>query len=75
MHCAPYSSDDFLPNLVIIHLSTLPLIDLTDGNAFRFFLDIIDAQSALLTARTNRSNAQFSVEQSRIALLHAIGGS
>jgi outer membrane protein len=37
------------------------------------FIDVIDAQAALLTARTNRVNAQTSVDQARAALSRAIG--
>ncbi len=37
------------------------------------FLDVLDAQSALITARTNLVNAQSSVNQARATLAHAIG--
>jgi outer membrane protein len=37
------------------------------------FIDVIDAQAALLTARTNRVNAQTAVDQARAALSRAIG--
>ncbi len=37
------------------------------------FIDVTDAQSALLTARTNRVNAQTAVNQARSALSRAIG--
>jgi len=37
------------------------------------FLDVLDAQAALLTAETNRTNAQTAVNQARVALAHAIG--
>jgi outer membrane protein TolC len=37
------------------------------------FLDIINAQAFLLTARTNLVNTQSAVEQYRVALAHAIG--
>lgn len=36
------------------------------------FLDVLDAQTALTTASTNRVNAQSSVNQARAALAHAI---
>lgn len=35
------------------------------------FIDVTDAQSALLTARANRVNAQSAVDQARAALAHA----
>jgi len=37
------------------------------------FLDILDAQTALVTANSNRINAQSAVNQARAALQHAIG--
>jgi outer membrane protein len=37
------------------------------------FLDIINAQAQLLTASTNRVNAQFAVDQARAAIARAIG--
>jgi outer membrane protein len=37
------------------------------------FLDVLDAQTSLLTARTNRVNAQFAVDRARVALVHAVG--
>ena len=37
------------------------------------FLDVLDAQTALLTARTNRVNAQTAVNQAQAALKYAIG--
>jgi outer membrane protein TolC len=37
------------------------------------FIDVTDAQSALLTAQTNRVNAQSAVDQARAALARAIG--
>ena len=37
------------------------------------FIDVTDAQAALLTAQTNRVNAQSAVDQARAALAHAIG--
>jgi len=37
------------------------------------FIDVIDAQAALLTARTNRVNAQSALDQARAALAHAVG--
>jgi outer membrane protein len=37
------------------------------------FLDVLDAQSALLTAQTNRVNAQSAVDQARAAVAHAVG--
>lgn len=37
------------------------------------FIDVTDAQAALLTARTNRVNAQSAVDQARAALARAIG--
>ncbi len=37
------------------------------------FLDVIDAQNALLIAQTNRVNALSAVDQARAALAHAIG--
>ncbi|HLJ54679.1 MAG TPA: TolC family protein [Chthonomonadaceae bacterium] len=37
------------------------------------FLDIINAQAALVTAQTNRAEAQFGVDQSRAAMARAIG--
>lgn len=37
------------------------------------FLEVLDAQTALLTARTNRVNAQSTVDRARAALVHAIG--
>ncbi|HEY3415665.1 MAG TPA: TolC family protein [Armatimonadota bacterium] len=36
------------------------------------FLDVLDAQTALLTAQTNRINTQASVNQARASLAHAI---
>jgi len=38
------------------------------------FLDVMDAQTALLTAETNRVNAISSVNQARAALVHAVSG-
>lgn len=43
------------------------------GRGLGLFLDIINAQAALVTARTNRAAAQFSVEQARAAVTRAIG--
>jgi TolC family type I secretion outer membrane protein len=37
------------------------------------FLDVLDAQTALTTAKTNRVNAQSAVDQARAAMAHAIG--
>ncbi len=37
------------------------------------FIDVIDAQSALLTAETNRVNAESEEDQARAALRHAVG--
>ena len=37
------------------------------------FLDVLDAQTALVTANTNRVNAQSAVNQARAALAYAIG--
>lgn len=37
------------------------------------FLDVLDAQHALVTARTNRVNAQSALDLARAALAHAIG--
>lgn len=37
------------------------------------FIDVTDAQAALLTAQTNRVNAQSAVDQARAAVAHAIG--
>jgi outer membrane protein len=37
------------------------------------FIDVTDAQSALLTAQTNRVNAQSAVDQARAALVRALG--
>lgn len=37
------------------------------------FIDVVDAQTALLTARTNRVNAQSAVDQARAALSRATG--
>ena len=37
------------------------------------FLDVLDAETALITANTNRVNAQSSVNQARAALAHAVG--
>lgn len=37
------------------------------------FLDVLDAQTALLTAKTNRVNAQSEVDQARAAMARAIG--
>jgi len=37
------------------------------------FQDILTAQAALVTARTNQANASFAVNQARSAVLHAIG--
>lgn len=37
------------------------------------FLDVLDAQTAVFTARTNRVNAQSASDQARVALAHAIG--
>lgn len=39
------------------------------------FLDVLDAQTALVTARTNRVNAVSAVNQARAALAHAVGAS
>lgn len=36
------------------------------------FLDVLDAQAALVTAQTNRVNAQTAVNQARAALAHAV---
>lgn len=36
------------------------------------FLDVLDAQTALTTANTNRVNAQSALEQARAALAHAV---
>ncbi len=36
------------------------------------FLDVLDAQAALLTAQTNRVNTQTTINQSRAALAHAL---
>lgn len=49
---------------------------LTDGrysSGLGAFLDVLDAQTALLTARTNRVNAQSALDQARSAMAHAIG--
>ena len=37
------------------------------------FLDVLDAQAALITAETNRVNAESTVNQANAALAHAIG--
>ena len=37
------------------------------------FLDVLDAQAALLTARTQRVNAEMAVAQARAALARAVG--
>lgn len=37
------------------------------------FLDVLDAETALITANTNRVNAQSSVNQARASLAHAVG--
>jgi outer membrane protein TolC len=39
------------------------------------FLDVLDAQTALVTAKTNRINAITAVDQARAALAHAVGKS
>lgn len=39
------------------------------------FLDVLDAQTALIKADSNRVNARTSVDQARAALAHAIGAS
>lgn len=39
---------------------------------FGIFLDVLDAQTALVTAQTNQVNAQSSVNQARAALAHAL---
>lgn len=49
---------------------------LTDGRykvGLGIFLDVLDAQSAYLTAQTNRVNAQTTVDLSRAALARSIG--
>ncbi len=38
------------------------------------FIDVLDAQTALVTASTNRVNAISSVNLARSALVHAVGG-
>ena len=43
------------------------------GRGLGLFLDIINAQAALVTARTNRAAAQFGVDQARAAVTRAIG--
>ena len=43
------------------------------GRGLGLFLDIINAQSALVTARSNRASAQFGVDQARAAVTRAIG--
>lgn len=51
-------------------------VRLTEGryrSGLGTFLDVIDAQTALLTADTNRVNAQSAVNQARAALAHAVG--
>ena len=37
------------------------------------FIDVIDAQAALLTAQNNRINAQSAIDQARAAINHALG--
>ncbi|MCX6344799.1 MAG: TolC family protein [Armatimonadetes bacterium] len=49
---------------------------LTDGryiSGLGTFLDVLDAQTALLTAKTNRVNAQSAVDQARAAMARAVG--
>lgn len=49
---------------------------LTEGrysSGLGVFLDVLDAQTALLTAKTNRVNAQSALDQSRSAMAYAIG--
>ncbi len=36
------------------------------------FLDVLDAQNALVTAQTNRVNAQSAINQARATLAHAL---
>lgn len=51
-------------------------VRLTEGrykSGLGTFLDVLDAQTALVTADTNRVNAQSAVNQARAALAHAIG--
>ena len=43
------------------------------GRGIGLFLDIINAQAALVTARSNRAAAQYGVDQARAALARAIG--
>jgi len=51
-------------------------VRLTEGrykSGLGTFLDVLDAQTALVTANSNRVNAQSAVNQARAALAHAIG--
>lgn len=50
-------------------------VRLTEGryrSGLGTFLDVLDAQTALVTANTNRVNAQTAVNQARAALAHAV---
>ena len=52
-------------------------VRLTEGryrNGMGAFLDVLDAQNALLTANTNRVNAASAVNTARAGLVHAVGG-
>ena len=51
-------------------------VRLTEGryqSGLGTFIDVLDAQTALVTADTNRVNARSAVNQARAALAHAIG--
>ena len=51
-------------------------VDLAEGRyraGIGIFLDVTDAQQALLTAQTDRVNARSALDQARAALAHAIG--
>lgn len=52
---------------------TVRLIDGRYKAGLGTFLDVLDAQQALVTARTNRVNAQSALDLARAALSHAIG--
>lgn len=58
--------------------NTLEALRLVEGRykaGLGAFLDVLDAQTALIKADSNRVNARTSVDQARAALAHAIGAS